>query len=175
MVRALGCRCLLPPWSLPWWLGREQWQEYESPQKKCGLWSASEAWDSLSTDWAYFPRNKKKNVINKKSLWVIYAFKVLIHTTNFVINITETLRRKEENQQEQQFQTSNQNNTLNLQRNKWICLEKITTRLRIGKILYRMLPTYEISKGNNKSSKTSCLQGLCCFEEQKSIWAALSK
>lgn len=49
---------------------------------------------------------------------MIYAFKVLIHTTNFVINITETLRRKEENQQEQQFQTSNQNNTLNLQRNK---------------------------------------------------------
>lgn len=49
---------------------------------------------------------------------MIYAFKVLVHTTNFVINITETLGKKVENQQEQQFQTSNQNNTLNLQRNK---------------------------------------------------------
>ena len=85
-----------------------------------------------------FSEKQKKNVINKESLWVIYAFKVLIHTTNFVINITETLRRKEENQQEQQFQTSNQNNTLNLQRNKWVCLEKIISEVSSQRLFHSL-------------------------------------
>lgn len=77
---------------------------------------------------------------------MIYAFKVLIHTTNFVINITETLRRKEENQQEQQFQTSNQNNTLNLQRNKWVCLEKILSEVLSQRLFHSLHYNCPLSK-----------------------------
>lgn len=69
---------------------------------------------------------------------MIYAFKVLVHTTNFVINITETLGKKVENQQEQQFQTSNQNNTLNLQRNKWVCLEKIISEVLSQRLFHSL-------------------------------------
>lgn len=42
-------------------------------------------------------------------LWVIQLFKVLTHITNFIINVTETLGGKVENQPEQQFQTCDKN------------------------------------------------------------------